>query len=127
VIEFHTNARIDLRLYILMVGGFAIILAMVRNLRFMAPISLLSNALVMASVVIVFIYIFDDLPSISTREPFMPLSKLPIFFSIIVYSLEGINVVSLTFKDTFMAHSLLGIIFFYEKLIFIDYLNCKSR
>jgi len=79
-----------------MVGGFAIILAMVRNLRFMAPISLLSNALVMASVVIVFIYIFDDLPSISTREPFMPLSKLPIFFSIIVYSLEGINVVSIS-------------------------------
>lgn len=49
----------------------------------------------MASVVIVFIYIFDDLPSITTRDPFMPLSKLPIFFSIIVYSLEGINVVSL--------------------------------
>lgn len=84
-----------MRLYILMVGGFAIILNMIRNLRFLAPVSLLSNALVMASVVIVFIYIFDDLPSITTRDPFMPLSKLPIFFSIIVYSLEGINVVSL--------------------------------
>jgi len=78
-----------------MVAGLAIILAMIRNLRIMAPFSLLSNVFVLASVVIVFIYIFDDLPSITEREAVMPISRLPIFFSIIVYSLEGINVVSI--------------------------------
>ncbi|XP_059475417.1 proton-coupled amino acid transporter-like protein pathetic [Neocloeon triangulifer] len=93
VINFYTDSNIDIKLYILMVAVVATALAMIRDLRVLAPFSLLSNILVMASVVIVFIYIFDDLPSINEREAFMPAARLPIFFSIIVYSLEGINVV----------------------------------
>ncbi|XP_065341712.1 proton-coupled amino acid transporter-like protein pathetic [Cloeon dipterum] len=93
VINFYTDSNIDIKLYILMVSVVAGALGMIKSLRVLAPFSLLSNVLVLASVIIVFIYVFDDLPSITERPAFMPAIRLPIFFSIIVYSLEGINVV----------------------------------
>lgn len=93
VIDFFTGTEIDIKLYILMVTVVMLALAMIRNLRLLSPFSLLSNALFLASIVIVFIYIFDGLPSVNEREAFMDISKLPVFFSTAVFALEGITVV----------------------------------
>jgi len=93
VIDFFTGTKIDIKLYILAVTAFMLALAMIRNLRLLSPFSLLSNGLFLASIVIIFIYIFDGLPSVNEREAFMSISKLPVFFSTAVFALEGITVV----------------------------------
>ncbi|XP_059475418.1 proton-coupled amino acid transporter-like protein pathetic [Neocloeon triangulifer] len=93
VIDFFTGTTIDIKLYILMVTAVLMALAMIRNLRLLSPFSLLSNVLFLASIGIVFYYVFQDLPSVNEREAFMSITKLPVFFSTAVFALEGITVV----------------------------------
>ncbi|XP_065341300.1 proton-coupled amino acid transporter-like protein pathetic [Cloeon dipterum] len=93
VIDFFTGSEINIIFYILMVTAVMIALCMIRNLRILSPLSLLSNVLFLASVGIVFYYVFQDLPSVEEREAFMSITKLPVFFSTAVFALEGITVV----------------------------------
>ncbi|CAB3360550.1 Hypothetical predicted protein [Cloeon dipterum] len=93
VVNYYTESDIDIKLYVFIVGLVATVLSMNRELRVLVPFTLTSDLLVLFCIVIVLVYVFDDLPSITERPAFMPAIRLPIFFSIVVYSLEGINVV----------------------------------
>jgi proton-coupled amino acid transporter len=38
------------------------------------------------------IYIFQDIPSITTREAFAPISKYPLYFGTVLFALEAVGV-----------------------------------
>jgi proton-coupled amino acid transporter len=70
-----------------------ILLNTIRNLKWLAPFSMIANFLMAAGVGITFYYIFMDLPSIYERPQFTTVQQLPLFFGTAIFALEGIGVV----------------------------------
>ena len=95
VVDYHANTDWDKRIYMAMLLPFLMALCLIRNLKFLAPFSMLANALVAVGLGITFYYIFDELPSIDTVPKFATFSQLPLFFGTAIFALEGIGVVSI--------------------------------
>lgn len=70
-----------------------ILINLVRNLKWLAPFSMVANILIATGMGITFYYIFYDLPSFDSRPHFAPLTELPMFFGTAIFALEGIGVV----------------------------------
>lgn len=70
-----------------------VLLNMIRNLKWLAPFSMIANLLMAAGVGITFYYVFIDLPSIYERPQFTSVHQLPLFFGTAIFALEGIGVV----------------------------------
>lgn len=71
-----------------------ILLNWIRNLKHLAPVSIVSNVLQMSSIVVVFYYIFrDGLPPVTERPAFGSWGGLPLFFGTTVFTFEGIALV----------------------------------
>lgn len=70
-----------------------ILLNLIRNLKFLAPFSMLANGLTVAAMCITFYYIFIDLPSMEKRSSIAEWHRLPLFFGTAIFALEGIGVV----------------------------------
>lgn len=83
-----------LRLYMAALLPFLIVFSLVRNLKYLAPFSMLANVLIATGMGITFYYIFTDLPTISDVPNFSSWSQLPLFFGTAIFALEGIGVVS---------------------------------
>ena len=97
VVDFYTHSDIDLRLYMVMILLPLILLNLVRNLKWLAPFSMIANILMAAGVGITFYYVFSELPPYETRPHFASFHQLPLFFGTAIFALEGIGVVSLLF------------------------------
>lgn len=93
VVDHYAHGDIDLRLYMVMLALPLVLLNMIRNLKLLAPFSMLANLLMAAGVGITFYYVFIDLPSIHDRHQFTSLHQLPLFFGTAIFALEGIGVV----------------------------------
>ncbi|KDR21503.1 hypothetical protein L798_02967, partial [Zootermopsis nevadensis] len=91
--DHYADSKIDLRLYMVMLALPLILLNMVRNLKWLAPFSMIANLLMATGVGITFYYIFIDLPSVDDRPHFTSLHQLPLFFGTAIFALEGIGVV----------------------------------
>lgn len=87
--DFHINVRY----YICMLWVPLLLINSVRVLKFLAPYSLIANILMLAGLVITLRFVFLDLPSTSTRSFFVPVTRWPMFFGNVIFSLEGIGVV----------------------------------
>jgi len=76
-----------------------IFLNWIRNLKYLAPFSMIANACMAAGLGIIFYYVFQDLPPIK-REGivlgFTSFKQLPLFFGTAIYAFEGIGMVSET-------------------------------
>ena len=94
VVDFYTHSDIDLRLYMVMLLIPLILLNLIRNLKWLAPFSMIANMLMAAGVGITFYYVFSDLPSLDSRPHFASFHQLPLFFGTAIFALEGIGVVS---------------------------------
>jgi amino acid permease len=84
----------DVRIYMAILLPFLIIFSLVRNLKYLAPFSMIANGLIAAGLGITFYYIFSDLPSIETVRKISSWKEMPLFFGIAIFALEGIGVVS---------------------------------
>ncbi|XP_071439194.1 proton-coupled amino acid transporter-like protein pathetic, partial [Hetaerina americana] len=93
VVDVWSGSHIPLRAYIACVVVPLLALCSIRNLKLLAPFSLLSNILVAISLGIVFYYIFTDIPHTETKPHFSTFTQLPLFFSTAVFALEGIGVI----------------------------------
>lgn len=71
-----------------------ILLAQVRNLRYLVPFSFLANVFIVVGLAITLYYIFTDLKPISTVKYVANVENLPIFFATVIFAIEGIGVVS---------------------------------
>jgi solute carrier family 36 (proton-coupled amino acid transporter) len=70
-----------------------IFLCWIRKLKYLSPVSLISNTLQSASLVLIFYYLFQDLPPVESRPAVGSLSKWPLYFGTAVFAFEGISLV----------------------------------
>ncbi|XP_046676952.1 proton-coupled amino acid transporter-like protein pathetic isoform X1 [Homalodisca vitripennis] len=67
--------------------------AMVRNLKFLVPFSVLANILTGAGVCLTMYISMHDLPPITSRNAVGSISTIPLFFGTVIYCFEGIGLV----------------------------------
>ncbi|XP_046645067.1 proton-coupled amino acid transporter 4-like [Daphnia pulicaria] len=100
VIEEYTEIRWDVRIYMCILAIPLIFLNWIRNLKLLAPVSMVANVLQMSSIVVVFYYIFrDPLPPVSSVPAFGSWGGVPLFFGTAIFSLETITLVLPLQKD----------------------------
>ena len=90
---YTTGEKVDVRLMMLYLLIPLILICWVRNLKLLVPFSTAANAVVILSFILIFVYVFDDVPSLSEREPFGSFNTLPLFFGTVLFAMEAIGVV----------------------------------
>lgn len=68
--------------------------AMIRNLKFIAPLSTAANISMAIALFIILSYCLVDLPPLNTRTAVAHWSQIPLFFGTAIYAFEGISLVS---------------------------------
>lgn len=69
---------------------------LIKNLKWLAPFSMVANLLIATGMVITLYYIFSSLGEAAEVPSFASVQTLPIFFGTAIFALEGIGVVSVT-------------------------------
>lgn len=69
---------------------------MVRNLKFLAPLSTIANLLMLVGISITLYYCSQDVPPLSEVKPVAELQQFPLFFGTALFAFEGIGLVSLS-------------------------------
>nr|CAD7452418.1 unnamed protein product [Timema tahoe] len=88
------DETINIRLYILMLVPFLYALGLIRNLKYLVPFSALANVFILVGFCITLYYMFTDIPDTSDKvEITSDFSTLPVFFSTVIFAMEGIGVV----------------------------------
>lgn len=95
VVDFYAplDYQFDLRMYMAALLPLLILINLIRNLKFLSPLSMMANILVATGIGITFYYIFSDLPSFDSQPAYESYTKLPMFFGTAIFALEGIGVV----------------------------------
>ncbi|XP_059468908.1 proton-coupled amino acid transporter-like protein CG1139 [Neocloeon triangulifer] len=93
VADYYWQLDWDIRIYMVCLLVPLILLNMIRNLKLMAPFSMIANLLMATGMAITFYYIFQDVPNVSERPLFSSFHQLPLFFGTVIFALEGIGVV----------------------------------
>lgn len=89
----HYFYKLDIHVYLFIMLIPMIILNLLKNLKYLTPVSLLAAVLTVVGLVITFWYMFQDLPRSDTVKGFATWAKLPLFFGTAIYAFEGIGVV----------------------------------
>jgi len=97
--HYLPNLDFDIRVYMAILTVPIILLCWIRKLKYLSPVSLLANMLQTASLVLLFYFLFQDLPSVSSRPAFGSWSKLPLYFGTAVFAFEGVSLVLPLQKD----------------------------
>lgn len=71
-----------------------ILINSIRNLKLLAPFSVVANVITFITFGIVAYYLFQDMPSISSIPAFGTLYTYPLFFGTTLFALEAVGVVS---------------------------------
>lgn len=66
----------------------------IRNLKYLVPLSSVANFLVLAGYIATMYIMSHDVPSISERRYVADWHEIPLFFGTVIYSFEGITLVS---------------------------------
>merc|ERR1712059_38442 len=85
--------EINYHIYMAFILVPMLMLASIRNLKYLSPVSMLANILQMAGLGIIFYYLFQDLPYSWERKAFSSWGQLPLYFGTAIYTFEGIGVV----------------------------------
>lgn len=85
--------HLDLRIYMVALLPLLILINLIRNLKYLSPLSMIANVLVATGMGVTFYYIFIDLPPVSSRPQIVSITELPTFFGTAIFALEGIGVV----------------------------------
>lgn len=93
VVQYYPQFTMSLRLYILLLLPLLIPINMIRNLKHLAPLSVVANLLMATGVIISIYYTMIDMPSVEERPKMAEWDKLPMFFGTVIFALEGIGVV----------------------------------
>ncbi|XP_044766732.1 proton-coupled amino acid transporter-like protein pathetic isoform X2 [Coccinella septempunctata] len=93
VIDFNTGTDYDVRLYMAALLPILIAVNLIRNLKYLAPFSMLANLFIGAGMAITYYYLIQDLPSIESAPLVVEVKQLPMFFGTAIFALEGIGVV----------------------------------
>ncbi|XP_026678307.1 proton-coupled amino acid transporter-like protein pathetic, partial [Diaphorina citri] len=94
VINHYTGTELDIRVYISAFLIPLILLSWVPNLKSLAPVSMVANLLMGTGLGITFYYIVWDLHKPMEMPQIADISTMPTFFSIVIFAIEAIGVVS---------------------------------
>jgi len=89
----HYYGHINYHIYMAIILVPMLMLASIRNLKYLSPVSMLANLLQFLGLGIIFYYLFQDLPYSWERKPFASWGQLPLYFGTAIYAFEGIGVV----------------------------------
>jgi len=89
----HYYGEINYHIYMLIILLPMLLLASIRNLKYLSPVSMLANILQFTGLGIIFYYLFQDLPYSWERKAFASWGQLPLYFGTAIYAFEGIGVV----------------------------------
>jgi proton-coupled amino acid transporter len=94
VVEYYAELEWDVRVYMCFMTIPLIFITWIRNLKLLAPVSVVAGIVQLASITVVFYYIFrDSLRPVSSLPAFGSWSRLPLFFGTAVFAFEGIPLV----------------------------------
>ena len=80
--------------YILLLWVPLVLLCLLRNLRLLAPVTVIATVCELYALAIVFYYIFrDPLPPVTSVPSTASITKLPLFFGTAIFTFEGIGIV----------------------------------
>ncbi|XP_059060017.1 proton-coupled amino acid transporter-like protein pathetic [Achroia grisella] len=85
--------QISIQMYCFLTLLPLIIICQIRNLKYLVPFSAIANVMIMIVFAITMYYMFVDLPPLSEREMVADISQWPLFFSTVIFAMEGIGVV----------------------------------
>ncbi|XP_063224883.1 proton-coupled amino acid transporter-like protein CG1139 [Bacillus rossius redtenbacheri] len=91
--NYYPEEDFDIRLYIAVAMPVAYLLALVRNLEYLVPVSAAANVLLVAGFAITLYYMFREAPSVADKAYVAPLARLPTFLCTALFAMEGIGVV----------------------------------
>ncbi|XP_058459149.1 proton-coupled amino acid transporter-like protein pathetic [Malaya genurostris] len=83
----------DVRIYILFTMIPILAIGQIRQLKFLVPFSALANVFIVITFGITLYYIFKDPLVFHDKPGFTSFSTLPLFFSTVIFAMEGIGVV----------------------------------
>ncbi|KAF5270107.1 hypothetical protein FQA39_LY08519 [Lamprigera yunnana] len=87
------DTNFSTRLYMLMIMGPLMVSAQIRELKHLVPYSFLANVFMVTCFAITLYYLFMDIPDPSRLPMFSSIGQLPLFFSTVIFAMEGIGVV----------------------------------
>ncbi|XP_068632396.1 proton-coupled amino acid transporter-like protein pathetic [Battus philenor] len=88
---FHIN--LSVHTYLALLFPCILALAMVKNLKYLTPVSLIASIMTAWGLMITFYYILQNLPHTSSVKAFASWHQLPLYFGTAIYAFEGIGVV----------------------------------
>jgi proton-coupled amino acid transporter len=104
VIEHHTDTSLDQRVYIAALLLPLILLGWVPNLKYLTPVSMVANLFMAVGLGITIYYLVQDIPDASARPHFnASINTIPQFFSIVIFAMEAIGVVSTSVASSLRA------------------------
>lgn len=91
----NTAADLDwsVRIYILLTMLPVLLIGQIRELKFLVPFSFLANMFIVVTFGITLYYIFKDPLVFDDKPNFASFATLPLFFSTVIFAMEGIGVV----------------------------------
>lgn len=104
VFQFDMN----IRLYILFLLIPLIPLGIIRTMKVLIPFSAIATVFIMFGLLMTLYYTFIDLPPISERELIVSPAKWPLFFSTVLFAMEGIGTVLPIENSMINPHHFLG-------------------
>ncbi|XP_031339112.1 proton-coupled amino acid transporter-like protein pathetic [Photinus pyralis] len=91
--QWFPDNGLSIRMYMVMIMGFLIISAQIRELKHLVPFSFLANVSLVGALGVTLYYMFLEVNPVSSRPAFASFSTLPMFFSTVIFAMEGIGVV----------------------------------
>lgn len=85
---------LEIRYYLLILLIPLIVLCYVPNLKYLTPVSMIANGFMALGLGITCYYLVIGLPPIAERNQYTDIQLFPTFFSITIFALEAIGVVS---------------------------------
>ncbi|KAK3909314.1 Proton-coupled amino acid transporter-like protein pathetic [Frankliniella fusca] len=95
LVQYYTEYELNVRYYILMLVPFVLAMGMVRDLKWLVPLSHASNTLFLTGLSITMYYVLREAPSpiaASVRQT-GTLADYPLFLSAMIYGMENIGVI----------------------------------
>ncbi|XP_969657.2 proton-coupled amino acid transporter-like protein pathetic isoform X2 [Tribolium castaneum] len=83
----------DIKIYMAALLPLLILINLIRNLKYLSPLSMIANILVASGMGITYYYLINEMPSLDERPKIVEFTKLPKFFGTVIFALEGIGVV----------------------------------
>ncbi|XP_016976747.2 proton-coupled amino acid transporter-like protein CG1139 [Drosophila rhopaloa] len=93
LVDEWSGVQWDVRIYMCIIIVPLLLIYSIKNLKLLAPFSSAANLLLLVGFGIILYYIFEDLPPLSEREPFVAVTKLPTFFGTVLFALEAVGVI----------------------------------